>query len=104
MKTKSRNRVGAEDILEDLRTLATDAKQVFESSVQGPTAEALASLRVRLEEAQARLSEYYEAAKKKTVEGAQATDAAIRDKPYHAMAIAAGIGVLLGLYLTRDKD
>ena len=104
MKTKTKNDVGAEVLLEDLRTLASDAKLVFESSVQEPTAEAIASLRARADQAKARLAEYYDAAKEKTVAGAKATDAAIREKPYHAIAIAAGVGLLLGLFLSRDRD
>lgn len=104
MKTKTKNDVGAEVLLDDLKTLASDAKQIFESSVQEPTAEAIASLRARVDQAKARLSQYYDVAKEKTVAGAKATDAAIRDKPYHAVAIAAGVGLLIGLYLSRDKD
>lgn len=104
MKTKSKNNVGAEDLMEDLRTLASDAKLIFESSVQEPTAEALESLRERVDQAKARLAEYYDVAKEKTVAGAKATDTAIREKPYHAIAIAAGVGLLVGLYLSRDKD
>ena len=104
MKTKTRNDVGAEVLLDDLKTLASDAKQIFESSVQEPTSEAIASLRVRVDQAKARLAEYYDMAKEKTVAGAKATDAAIREKPYHAVAIAAGLGLLLGLFLSRDKE
>ncbi len=104
MKTKSRNHVGAQDILDDINTLANDAKLVFENNVTEPAADALASLRERLEAAQERLSDYYSTAKSKTIAGAKSTDAAIRDKPYHAIAIAAGAGLLLGLYLSRDRD
>lgn len=104
MKTKTRNHVGAEDILNDLQTLATDTKQMFAENVQGPTAEAVAVLRQRLDDAQGRLAEYYQTAKEKTVAGAKATDKVIRDKPYHSIAIALGVGVLLGLFLGRKSD
>jgi len=101
MKTKTRNHVGAEDILRDLQTLATDTKQIFADTVQAPTAEAIASLRDRLDSAQERMSEYYAAAKEKTAAGVKATDEVIRAKPYQALAIALGAGVLLGLFLGR---
>lgn len=104
MKTKTRNHVGAEDILNDLQTLAADTKQIFAENVQAPTAEAVAALRQRLDDAQGRLAEYYTAAKEKTVASAKATDKVIRDKPYHSMAIALGVGVLLGLFLGRKSD
>lgn len=104
MKTKTRNHVGAEDILRDLQTLATDTKQLLADNLQAPTAEAISALRGRLEDAQNRMAEYYETAKEKTVAGAKATDSAIRERPYHALAIALGAGVLLGLFLSRRKD
>jgi ElaB/YqjD/DUF883 family membrane-anchored ribosome-binding protein len=104
MKTKSRNHAGAEDIMNDLRVLASDARSIFADSVQEPAAEAIAALRARIDAAQERLNEYYETAKEKTVEGARATDKVIRAKPYQAVAVALGAGLLIGLFLGRKKD
>ncbi len=104
MKTKSRNHVGAQDLLDDINTLASDAKAVFDNNVTEPAADALSSLRERLDTAKDRLGEYYTTAKTKTVEGAKATDAIIRDKPYQAIAVAAAAGFLLGLFIARDRD
>jgi ElaB/YqjD/DUF883 family membrane-anchored ribosome-binding protein len=43
----------------------------------------------------------------KTVQGAKATDKAIRENPYIALGCALGAGVLLGIFLARggsDED
>ena len=37
----------------------------------------------------------------RAIASAKATDRAIREKPYHAMGIAFGIGALLGIYWSR---
>ncbi len=40
---------------------------------------------------------------KRAVEGAQEEDKFIRDKPYHAMGLAFGVGALVGFLLCRRK-
>ncbi len=42
-----------------------------------------------------------QAAQKKAVAGAKATDKTIRKHPYHAMGIALGVGAVAGLLLSR---
>ena len=93
-----------EDILKDLQTLSTDTKQLLTDNLQAPTAEAILAIRGRLQDAQNRMTEYYETAKEKTVAGVKATDSAIRERPYHALAIALGAGLLLGLFLGKRRD
>ena len=39
--------------------------------------------------------------KEKAVEGAKATDEAVREHPYQAIAIGVGVGALLGFLLAR---
>jgi ElaB/YqjD/DUF883 family membrane-anchored ribosome-binding protein len=48
-----------------------------------------------------RLSGLYSDARGKVAAGAKATDAAIRERPYHSLAIAASVGLLLGVLLGR---
>jgi ElaB/YqjD/DUF883 family membrane-anchored ribosome-binding protein len=45
----------------------------------------------------------YEQLQHKTRDYSQATDRAIREKPYVALGIALGIGLLLGAFATRKK-
>ena len=42
-------------------------------------------------------------ARTKTIAGAKAADTVIRDNPYRSLAIAAGVGGLLGFLLARRK-
>lgn len=59
-------------------------------------------------EARAKLNSALDAAKttyldlqEKAVEGAKKTDALIRDNPYQSMGIAFGVGLLVGVLVTR---
>lgn len=53
------------------------------------------------DEIQNRLSEAWETGREKFGDYAQATDRMIRDKPYQALGIAIGLGVLIGMLLNR---
>ena len=59
------------------------------------------NLRSRYEAMHERLSDCYDGAKKKVVAGAKYTDTTIRENPYQAMAVAAGVGLLVGVLLGR---
>ena len=104
MNTTTRDHVGARELLDDINTLASDAKAIFNNTVGGPASEALAGLRTRLDSAKSRMTDYYGVARERTVAGARATDTIIREKPYHAIAVAAAVGLLLGLFIARDRD
>lgn len=67
------------------------------------SAEALASLRARFSAAQERFNDLYAQARKNVIAGAKYTDGAIRENPYQAMAIALGVGVLLGVLVGRSR-
>ena len=66
-------------------------------------ADALASLRARFDAAHERVSDLYESAKGSVVDGAKRTDKAIRANPYRSLLVATGIGVLVGVLLSRRK-
>ena len=51
--------------------------------------------------AQERFADIYEGAKKKVVAGAKYTAATIRENPYQSLAIALGVGVVLGVLIGR---
>lgn len=91
------------DLLNDLRTLVVEAEKMLESSVTEHTEDAMASLRSRYEAAQERLGVLYASAKKNVAAGAKCTDEAIRTHPYQSIAIAAGVGLLVGVLLGRRR-
>jgi ElaB/YqjD/DUF883 family membrane-anchored ribosome-binding protein len=89
------------ELLTELKTLVTEAETMIGESVGETTDEAVNALRARYETMQERMSELYDGAKKKVVAGAKYTDATIRENPYQAIAVAAGLGLLVGVLLGR---
>ena len=53
------------------------------------------------EEAQNRLADMWEAGRERATEYARTADQTIRDNPYQAAGIAFGLGLIVGLLLTR---
>lgn len=89
------------DLLNDLRTLVVDAEKMLESSVSEHTEDAVNALRTRYEAASERMGEIYASAKKNVTAGAKYTDETIRANPYQSIAIAAGVGLLVGVLIGR---
>lgn len=89
------------DLLNDLRTLVIEAEKMMEASVSEHTGDAMDALRTRYAAAQERVGEFYESAKTNITAGAKCTDVAIRANPYQSIAIAAGVGLLVGLLVGR---
>ena len=100
MKTTKESTTPSE-LLNDLQTLVREAESMISDSATEHTAEAIESLQVRFHAAQERLAQAYAGARKKVIAGAKCTDTAIRENPYQALAIAGGVGLLLGVLLGR---
>ena len=92
------------DLLNDLRTLVVDAEKMLESSVSEHTEDAVNALRTRYEAASERMGEIYASAKKNVTAGAKYTDETIRANPYQSIAIAAGVGLLVGVLIGRRNS
>ncbi|HEY5080028.1 MAG TPA: hypothetical protein VII43_09275 [Opitutaceae bacterium] len=84
--------------LTDLRTLVTEAEKLLS---QGEDTGIGSAVRARFEAAQDRFNDMYVGAKKRIVAGGRYTDHAIRENPYQSIAIAAGVGLLLGVLIGR---
>jgi ElaB/YqjD/DUF883 family membrane-anchored ribosome-binding protein len=89
------------ELLNDLRALVSEAERMLGDSISEHTADAVSALRTRFDAAHERLGELYTTARTKVVAGAKCTDEAIRANPYQSLAIAAGIGLLVGILLGR---
>jgi ElaB/YqjD/DUF883 family membrane-anchored ribosome-binding protein len=89
------------ELLNDLHALVMEAEKMLSESVSEHTADAVNGLRTRFNAANERLGEFYVDARKKVAAGAKYTDEAIRANPYQSLAIAAGVGLLLGVLLGR---
>jgi ElaB/YqjD/DUF883 family membrane-anchored ribosome-binding protein len=60
-------------------------------------------LRAKLEAATERAKEVCKRLQDETVAAAKATDKAVREHPYQAIGIAFGVGVLIGVLVTRCR-
>lgn len=89
------------ELLAELQALVQEAEKLMGDSITEHTADAVVDLRQRLSDAQERLGALYDDAKTKVQAGAKCTDVAIRENPYQALAIAAGIALLAGVLLGR---
>ena len=81
--------------MEDAQALLAATAHVAEEKV--------VEARKRLTAAIEKGKEAWEAVQEKAVAGAKATDQVIRDNPYKALAVALGVGALIG-YLLRRRD
>jgi ElaB/YqjD/DUF883 family membrane-anchored ribosome-binding protein len=89
------------ELLDDLHALVAEAEKMAGNSISEHTADAVGALRARFDAAYDRMGEIYTGVRKKVVAGAKCTDEAIRENPYQALAIAAGVGLLAGVLLGR---
>ena len=88
----------------DLGTLAEDAKALL-SATADVAEDKVVAARARLSAALERGREAWGTVRVRAVQGAKATDKAIRNHPYQAIGIAMGAAALLGFLLTRrSKD
>jgi ElaB/YqjD/DUF883 family membrane-anchored ribosome-binding protein len=85
---------------DDLNALAEDARALMAATAE-VAGEKVAEARKRLAAALDRSKEIYGRVKEKAVEGAEATDRAVREHPYQAIAIAFGIGAIIGYLASR---
>lgn len=84
----------------DMGQLAEDA-QALMAATANVAGENVSAARKRLADALERAKEIGGRVRDKAVAGAKATDAAIHEHPYQAIAIGVGVGALLGFMLAR---
>jgi ElaB/YqjD/DUF883 family membrane-anchored ribosome-binding protein len=101
MKNNKEAAVTPKELLEELKTLVADAETMVADSLSEHTAEAIGNLRDRFTAAQERFSDMYDKTRRKVVAGAKYTDTTIRENPYQSLAVALGIGLLIGLLAGR---
>lgn len=92
----------AEEMVEQLRSLIAEAEKVVSNGVSDTSSNVIADLRDRLQIGLEKLNEYYGGAKDKVIAGARRTDETIRAHPYESLAVALGVGVLIGALVRRN--
>ena len=91
----------------DMKALVRDAQSML-SAATGLTGEKAEELRNRgmelLDRALGKANRYQDQAMERGRELAHDADVYVRDNPYRTLAIAAGIGIALGVLLSRGKQ
>jgi ElaB/YqjD/DUF883 family membrane-anchored ribosome-binding protein len=101
MKNNQAAALTPKELLSELQTLVAEAETMIGDTVSEQSSEAIESLRARFAAAQERFEDAYAGARKKVIAGAKCTDATIRANPYQSLAIAAGVGLVVGILLGR---
>ena len=98
------SQVSKEKLVTDLKVLVGDTEELLKATA-GQAGEKIAVARERI---QASLAVYKDklmdaelALREKTKEAARATDEYVHDHPWQAVGVAAGVGFLLGLLVSR---
>lgn len=96
----STTELNTDKLVGDLKRLVSDSEELLHS-----TKDAVGE---KAHEVRERLNELVDSAKRtcqklesKTIEGAKAADKTIRDHPYQSIGVAFGIGLLIGVLVTR---
>jgi ElaB/YqjD/DUF883 family membrane-anchored ribosome-binding protein len=102
MPTTADNTVIAskDKLIEDVKVLGKDVQELLKTttSVVGEkAAEARVKVQESLKVAQDRLAVLPDTVKAKSMEAVAVTDKYVRDNPWNAVGIAAGVGFLLGI-------
>lgn len=100
----SSSRAARERVMADLKTLATDAEALLRATA-GDASEKAREARTRLsaalEKAKSTCEDLQAQGIASAKEAAKKADETIRSHPYESLAIAFGVGVLLGAVLRR---
>jgi ElaB/YqjD/DUF883 family membrane-anchored ribosome-binding protein len=84
----------------DMGTLAEDARALMAATAD-VAGEKVSEARKRLADALESGKKILGRVKEKAVEGAKATDEAVREHPYQAIAVAFGVGAIVGYLAAR---
>ena len=104
MKNSQQTAHTPKELLSELQALVAEAETMMAGSLSEHSAEAFGNLRERFNAAQERFGDAYTEARKKVIAGAKYTDETIRANPYRSLAIAAGIGLLIGVLVSRRSN
>lgn len=95
-----------EKLMEDFRVVVADAEELLRATA-GQAGEKAAAARERIREnltaAKARLAATEEAVVAKTKQAAKATDEYVHENPWKAVGIGVGVGLIIGMLISRGR-
>jgi ElaB/YqjD/DUF883 family membrane-anchored ribosome-binding protein len=89
-----------ERLVGDLKTVVHDAQDLMKATA-GQVGDKVSEVRSRLASAVESAKETCHRLEDKTIAAAKATDKTIREHPYESIGIAFGLGLLIGVLVTR---
>ena len=92
--------INTDRLVSDLKTVTKDAEELLKT-VSGEKGNGSQEIRMRLSSAIDSAKATYRRMEEKAVAGAKATDKVIRDHPYESLGVAFGLGLLVGVLVTR---
>jgi len=98
--------VSKEKLMQDLQLVVSDAEELLRATAS-QAGEKVSVARERIQDslaaAKARLAEAEEAMLEKTRQAARVTDEYVHDNPWRAVGIAAGVGLVVGMLISRGR-
>lgn len=98
--------VSKEKLMQDLRVVVSDAEELLRATA-GQAGDKVASARERIQESLAAARERLVAAEhavvEKTKQAAKATDEYVHENPWKSVGIAAGVGLVIGMLISRGR-
>lgn len=98
------NPVSTEKLVQDLKVVVADAEELLRATANQAGERAVAArekIQESLQRAKIKLAETEDVLVDKTKQMAHATDEYVHEHPWKAVGIAAGIGLILGLLMSR---
>jgi len=98
------NTVDRDKFVKDMRTVISDAENLLRATAN-QAGEQIAVARERIQDslhqAKVKLAEAEAVVRERATQAARYTDEYVHDNPWHAIGVAAGIGLVLGILLAR---
>jgi ElaB/YqjD/DUF883 family membrane-anchored ribosome-binding protein len=88
------------EIIADLNALVAEAKKIIGRNIKTES-DTISTLRTQFNDSKEHLTDLYSDGKKNVVAGAKYTHEKIRAYPYQSLAIATGVGLLVGMVVGR---
>jgi ElaB/YqjD/DUF883 family membrane-anchored ribosome-binding protein len=98
------NAVSKDKLVQDLRIVISDAEDLLRATASTAGDKVVAArekVQNSLQRAKVKLAEVEDVIVDGSKQAARATDEYVHDHPWHAVGIAAGVGVIIGMLISR---
>jgi ElaB/YqjD/DUF883 family membrane-anchored ribosome-binding protein len=96
----SANELNTDKLVADLKRVVRDSEELLQATA-GAVGDKAGDLRKRLTEALESAKRTCHHLEDRALEGARAADRTIREHPYQSIGVAFGVGLLIGVLVTR---